>query len=180
MTRTRTRVLGTALVAAVLLFTAACSDDDEPDSTSDTTETTAGEEEATDPTEGEDTTESTEGESSEGAVIDLALSGENLILVDGEGVTLYSYANDTPDEPSTCTEGCAAAWPALVGPASPGEGADEALIGSVTNEDGTEQATYNGWPLYYYAEDSAPGDTNGQGVGDVWWTLDAAGNPIET
>ena len=39
--------------------------------------------------------------------------------------------------------------------------------------------TYNDWPLYYFAQDSAPGDVNGQGVGDVWYLLSPDGEPIE-
>ena len=46
-------------------------------------------------------------------------------------------------------------------------------------DDGSEQATYNGWPLYYFAQDSAPGDVNGQGVGDVWYVVDATGAMID-
>jgi predicted lipoprotein with Yx(FWY)xxD motif len=38
--------------------------------------------------------------------------------------------------------------------------------------------TLNGWPLYYFAGDSAAGDTNGQGVNDVWWVLTPAGEKI--
>jgi len=45
-------------------------------------------------------------------------------------------------------------------------------------EDGQTQVAANGWPLYYFANDETPGDTNGQGVGDVWWVLDPAGMPI--
>jgi predicted lipoprotein with Yx(FWY)xxD motif len=38
---------------------------------------------------------------------------------------------------------------------------------------------YGGWPLYYFASDSAPGDTNGQGVGDVWYVIGADGEFIQ-
>jgi predicted lipoprotein with Yx(FWY)xxD motif len=33
------------------------------------------------------------------------------------------------------------------------------------------QMTYNGWPLYYYIKDKAPGDTTGQGVGGTWFVV---------
>ena len=36
-----------------------------------------------------------------------------------------------------------------------------------------------GLVLYYFAQDSAPGDVNGQGVGDVWYLLSPDGEPIE-
>ena len=63
----------------------------------------------------------------------------------------------------------------MAGPATAGEGADEAMLGTAARpDDGSEQATYNGWPLYYFAQDAAPGDTNGQGIGENWWVVDPA------
>jgi predicted lipoprotein with Yx(FWY)xxD motif len=100
------------------------------------------------------------------------------ILVDAEGLTLYLFAPDAQG-PSTCEADCLSAWPALAGPATAGEGVDESLLGTATRpDDGTEQVTYNGWPLYYYAQDNAPGDVRGQGVGDVWFVVDPAGEPV--
>ena len=53
-------------------------------------------------------------------------------------------------------------------------------IGSITRpDDGKKQVTYNGMPLYYFASDTKAGDTNGQGVGDIWWVFGADGEPIE-
>lgn len=52
------------------------------------------------------------------------------------------------------------------------------MWGTVTRNDGTTEATYNGWPLYYWAQDSAPGQTTGQGVQDVWWVVNRAGEAI--
>ena len=81
--------------------------------------------------------------------------------------------------PSTCADDCLAAWPALTGPATAGEGVDAALLGTAPRpDDGSEQVTYNGWPLYYFAQDAAPGDVNGQGVGDIWYVVDPTGTPI--
>ena len=59
-----------------------------------------------------------------------------------------------------------------------GDGLDSELLGSAPRNDGTEQATYNGWPLYYFVNDAVPGDVNGQGVNDVWDLLDPVGNGI--
>ena len=87
-------------------------------------------------------------------------------------MTLYVFVPDNAG-PSTCVDDCAAAWPALGGPVTAGEGADEAMLGTAARpDDGSEQATYNGWPLYYFAQDAAPGDTTGQGLGENWWVVD--------
>jgi predicted lipoprotein with Yx(FWY)xxD motif len=191
VTRTRSRIVGATLVAAVLLISA-CSDDDEPNATTDTSESAAGDEAtttaaddggdnpygSTEATE-EESTESTEA-AAEGATVATSETDLGTILVDGQGNTLYLFTNDTQDEASTCTGGCSAEWPALAGTVTAGDGVDESLIGTVAGEGGVEQATYNGWPLYYYDEDTAPGDTNGQGSGGVWWVVGADGNAIES
>lgn len=108
------------------------------------------------------------------------------ILVDGEGMSVYVFMADTQDAgTSACTDAeCTAEWPPLVTDGDPvaGEGVDEALLGTITRDDGSTQITYNGWPLYLFAEDTAPGDTNGQGVdefGGLWFLVSPAGEAIE-
>jgi predicted lipoprotein with Yx(FWY)xxD motif len=103
-------------------------------------------------------------------------------LVDGEGRTLYLFTNDTQNSgTSSCTGDCLVAWPPLFTDGDPvaGTGVDAALLGTISLPDGTTQVTYNGWPLYYYAEDTAPGDVNGQGVGGVWFLVSPTGEMIE-
>jgi predicted lipoprotein with Yx(FWY)xxD motif len=100
------------------------------------------------------------------------------ILVDGNGMTLYMFRPDAQG-PSTCTEGCLEAWPMVHGPVTAGDGVDGALLGTAPRpEDGSAQATCDGWPLYTFAEDAAPGDVTGQGVGDNWYVLDATCTPV--
>lgn len=99
------------------------------------------------------------------------------ILVGPNGMTVYTFSNDT-DGTSACYDQCATNWPPLTVAS-----ADELLAGSgVTGElgvtertDGTWQVTYNGMPLYYFASDAARGDATGQGRGDVWWVVTADG-----
>ena len=113
------------------------------------------------------------------ATVMTASSDLGTILVDGKGMTLYLFTKDTQGSgKSTCEGECLAAWPPLIGEPQAGDGANQALLGSITRSDGTTQASYNGWPLYYWVKDSAPGDTTGQGVNKVWWVLDANGDAI--
>jgi hypothetical protein len=37
---------------------------------------------------------------------------------------------------------------------------------------------YGAWPLYYFAKDTKPGDTTGQGVQGVWYVVGVDGQPI--
>ncbi|MFT7597519.1 MAG: putative lipoprotein with Yx(FWY)xxD motif [Acidimicrobiales bacterium] len=99
------------------------------------------------------------------------------IIVDDAGNTLYLFVPDAQGD-STCYDDCEAAWPVLGEATGVGDGLDASLLGTTERTNGDIQATYNGWPLYYFAKDVAVGDTNGQGVGDVWYVLDAAGSAI--
>jgi predicted lipoprotein with Yx(FWY)xxD motif len=91
-------------------------------------------------------------------------------LTTADGMTLYTFANDTANT-STCTGDCLKAWPAFTT-----NGLDRLTIGkgltgkldTIKRDDGKLQLTYNGLPLYLYKSDKVPGDTTGQGVGNVW------------
>ena len=88
------------------------------------------------------------------------------VLVAGSnGMTVYIFTKDVKDSgKSACSGGCLAKWPALTVPAggapTAGTGATGKL-GTITRDDGTLQVTYNGLPLYFFANDKAPGDANG-------------------
>ena len=115
-----------------------------------------------------------------GATLQLADSTLGTIVVDSNGNTLYVYGNDTPNT-STCSAGCLGTWPALVsdGPATVGEGLGLEDVGTATAADGSTQVTFYGHPLYSFAGDAAPGDVNGQGIGGVWYVIDAEGNAVK-
>lgn len=87
------------------------------------------------------------------------------------GMTLYVFKNDTPDT-SSCTGTCATNWPPLTVAAGtaivPPAGAT-GTFSLITRPDGTMQVAYDHQPLYYYAGDSAAGDTNGQGLSGKWF-----------
>ena len=101
------------------------------------------------------------------------------ILVDASGMTLYLFTNDDPNK-SNCSGGCGTAWPPLLTEGGPtaGEGVTADKLGTITRDDGSTQVTYNGWPLYYFARDEKPGDTNGQNVGNVWFVIDPEGQAV--
>lgn len=119
-----------------------------------------------------------DGEASGGdGAADLRLSSSDLgdILVDAEGNTLYLFVPDAQGD-STCYDECEANWPVVGELSTVGEGLEVDLLGTTERTTGDTQATYNGWPLYYFAGDAAAGEANGQGLNDVWYVLDAAGN----
>ena len=102
-------------------------------------------------------------------------------LVDADGMTLYLYTKDERNI-SHCTGGCAEAWPPLLNGenALAGDGLDAERVGIFARDDGSNQVTYNGKPLYYFANDEKAGDTNGQDRGDVWYLVSPDGGPIRT
>jgi predicted lipoprotein with Yx(FWY)xxD motif len=93
------------------------------------------------------------------------------VLVGPNGKTLYLYTRDQPGL-SNCYDACAVTWPPLLLQGEPVEPeGNVGELGWVIRRDGTKQATYNGWPLYYYVRDMNPGDTTGQNVGTIWFVL---------
>lgn len=98
-------------------------------------------------------------------------------LTDADGNTLYLFLPDGAGGESTCSDACEANWPPL-GEVVAGDGVDEGLVGTTARNDGSVQATYGGWPLYYFAADSAPGEVNGQGVNDVWFVVSPGGEAV--
>jgi len=161
---------------AALLLVAACSTGGGVTTTAATDLTTATTAGTVDTTSAPATTAAAGGE---GEAVSIVTSDLGDILVAPDGFTLYVFMPDAQGDP-TCNDTCADNWPALGGPVTAGEGVDAALLGTATRDDGTVQATYNGWPLYYFAGDPAVGDTNGQGVSDIWWVVDPAGEPISS
>jgi predicted lipoprotein with Yx(FWY)xxD motif len=104
------------------------------------------------------------------------------ILVDEEGLSLYIFVDDTQfGESSNCNDECAVEWPPLLSQGSPiaGEDVDSTLLGTVTRADGSLQVTYNGWPLYLFQGDTTLGDTNGQGMENLWFLITPTGDVVQ-
>ncbi len=93
-------------------------------------------------------------------------------LVDFQGVSLYISLNDQPGK-SSCTGDCLQNWRPLVafGRLVPGQGVQTNKLGIIVRPDGARQVTYGGQPLYYFAHDSQPGNTNGQGIDGTWFVV---------
>ena len=94
-----------------------------------------------------------------------------------EGRTVYAFGPDGTDTTAAhCTEGCASAWPPLMatGKLKAGKG----LKASKLQLGGGNQVAYGGHLLYEFSGDSAPGQTNGQGVENVWHVVGVDGNTI--
>lgn len=105
------------------------------------------------------------------------------ILVDAHGMTLYVFGADTVGT-SNCTGACLPNWPPLTATsdrpvAGPGI---TGTLGVIMRPDGINQVTRDGMPLYTFAFDRQPGDTNGQGLNEFGgiWTAAAAGGTAPT
>jgi predicted lipoprotein with Yx(FWY)xxD motif len=87
------------------------------------------------------------------------------IVTDSNGMTLYTWAGDTSGA-SRCNDTCATAWPPyLVDEDMAMNLMDPSMrLGAIERDDDTYQVTVDGWPLYYFSRDTAPGDATGEGL----------------
>jgi predicted lipoprotein with Yx(FWY)xxD motif len=95
--------------------------------------------------------------------------GGTEVLTNASGLTLYSFAPDSPSR-SACYGSCAAYWPPVPGNVAAGPGVT-GTIGSIKRTGGSTQATYDGHPLYTYIGDSGPGQDKGNNInlnGGLW------------
>ena len=98
------------------------------------------------------------------ATVGKYLSGE-------DGKTLYEFSADSTPNKSACTGSCATNWPPFVldtGETAVAGAGVTGTIATFARDDGSTQVSYNGKPLYYFANDKAAGDTNGQGIAGKW------------
>ena len=119
-----------------------------------------------------------------GAVVTSTTGSAGTFLTDASGKALYLWVADTTTK-STCSGGCASAWPPLTTTGAPtAAGAAKASdLGTTKRSDGSLQVTYDGHPLYYFVGDSGKGETKGQGsnsFGAKWWLVTPAGTAITT
>jgi predicted lipoprotein with Yx(FWY)xxD motif len=104
-----------------------------------------------------------------GTVLKTTTIGGTTVLTSAQGLTLYSFAPDTPAT-SKCYGSCAAYWPPVTGTAAASPGLP-GHVATITRTGGAHQLTYNGHPLYTYIGDSAPGQAHGNNLnlnGGLW------------
>ena len=94
----------------------------------------------------------------------------NGVLVDSTNhMTLYTYDKDEANK-SNCGKACLVAWPAFLAPKA---STTNGKFTTIKRDDGKYQWAMNGKPLYFYANDTKPGDKNGYGKLGVWKVIKA-------
>jgi predicted lipoprotein with Yx(FWY)xxD motif len=104
------------------------------------------------------------------------------VLVDSRGAALYT-SNMEVNGDVFCTGACTAVWLPLTARHPTAAPDVEGNVGVITRPDGSRQVTYDGRPVYRFAQDD-PGDVSGDGVTDSFggqqFRWDAIGEPQPT
>jgi predicted lipoprotein with Yx(FWY)xxD motif len=101
----------------------------------------------------------------------VAIKGQSqTVLTNAKGLTLYYFTPDSATQ-SACSGQCAQTWPPLffTGSGSPTSSANLTGKLSVLADVNGNQVEYNSHLLYAFAGDTAPGQTNGQGLFGKWF-----------
>ncbi|HET7409633.1 MAG TPA: hypothetical protein VFJ13_05490 [Paracoccaceae bacterium] len=112
-----------------------------------------------------------------------------VFIADDTGRPVYMFTTDEQGmgeedvAQSSCYDACAEAWPPVTSPVKPlaEDMANETLISAFEREDGSNQVTYNGWPLYYFVKDQGsemPTGQDVQGFGGEWYLLQPNGELV--
>ena len=104
------------------------------------------------------------------------------ILFDSRGRVLYLFARDRGGR-SSCYGACAKAWPPFLTKGAPKAlaGVSAKLLGTTQRSNGTLQVTYAKHPLYYFSEDTKPGQIKCQNVsnfGGLWLVVTPSGRAV--
>lgn len=143
----RQRIAIGAVGAALLLAVVGCGDDASNDASSGSVAASDG------------TTVSVE-----------AVDGAGEVLVDAKGAALYT-ADQEKDGKVRCTASCAEIWIPLTvpgdrEPTGPDDVSDE--LGLAERPGGERQLTFDGQPLYRFADDPTAGQVTGDGLSDTF------------
>jgi len=107
------------------------------------------------------------------AVLTVRKTPAGYVLANATGHTIYWFARDHRGSPrSACTGRCLLVWLPVTGHPVAAKGLTlDAVLGTITRPDGVVQATYDGYPLYTFASDSAPGQAHGDGAAGAWHVI---------
>jgi predicted lipoprotein with Yx(FWY)xxD motif len=154
----RQRIAIGAVGAALVLAVAGCGDDSSDD---DSSASAAGSGRATVSVE--------------------AIDGVGDVLVDSEGAALYT-ADQEMDGKVRCTDSCAEIWIPLTVPGNAEPTASDDVqgeLGVAERPGGERQVSYDGQPLYTFAEDASPGEVTGDGLSDTFGGRRFSWNVVE-
>lgn len=105
-------------------------------------------------------------------------------IADDDGRALYMFTEDRPGI-SNCYAACAEQWQPFLAPSgnprAAVEGVAQASIGLIQRQNGANQVTYGGHPLYYYQADAGAGQATGHGVsafGGTWYLVGPDGRRL--
>ena len=103
------------------------------------------------------------------------------VVADSAGKVLYLYVPDGTATVSTVPAGVLALWPPVQATGVPTLGPG-LTAKSTTGEqpNGQQWVLYNGHLLYGYTGDTKAGDVNGNAIGNVWYAVTAAGEPVQS
>ena len=105
--------------------------------------------------------------------------GVGKYFTDTEGKALYWFKKDSAGK-SACSGPCLEKWPVYYRESVKAPtGIEEKEFGTITREDGKKQTTFRGYPIYYWINDKQTGDTNGQGVNNVWFVINPGNFPAK-
>src|SRR5258705_5770230 len=97
----------------------------------------------------------------------IADTAKGKALIDGKGMTLYTFDKDAGGK-SMCNGPCAENWPPLAAAADAKPTADMTVV---VRDDGNKMWAYKGKPLYTFKQDTAPGETKGDGFLNGAWHM---------
>lgn len=109
-------------------------------------------------------------------VIDAQLKASNRnakFLTDIDGMSLYTFDKDNLNKSNCLVGACQDTWPLFVGIDN-----NDSDIKAVPESEG--HLSYRKHPLYYFVNDKAVSDVNGNNVKDVWHLVHAQTAPTDT
>jgi predicted lipoprotein with Yx(FWY)xxD motif len=103
------------------------------------------------------------------------------VVADSKGKVLYLYVPDGTATVSKVPVAALAAWPPVQADAVPTLGPGlTAKAAANAQPNGQQWVSYNGHLLYGFTGDQKAGDVNGNGSGNIWYAVTAAGGPVQS